>query len=110
MCKLDCKSFLNAFGLKNRQCCQKRWQWKMEGDFWGCSWDTRQISDTGCWFTLGKIGSWKACFKQCLLLPDDVYCQVQLCKWEILPVGSRTDKTIENVASWKWLVSYYSKP
>ena len=26
--KLDCKSFLNAFDLKNRQCCLKKWQWK----------------------------------------------------------------------------------
>ena len=26
--KLDCKSFLNVFGLKNRQCCLRRWQWK----------------------------------------------------------------------------------
>ena len=27
-CKLDCKSFLNAFGLQNRQCCLRRLQWK----------------------------------------------------------------------------------
>ena len=24
VCKLDCKSFLNAFGLKNRQSCLRR--------------------------------------------------------------------------------------
>ena len=23
--------------------------------YWGSSWDTRQILDTGCWFTLGKL-------------------------------------------------------
>ena len=28
VCKLDCKSFLNAFGLKNRQYCLRRRQWK----------------------------------------------------------------------------------
>ena len=28
MCKLDCKSLLNAFGLKNCQCFLRRWQWK----------------------------------------------------------------------------------
>ena len=27
MSKLDCKSSLNAFGLKNCQCCLRRWQW-----------------------------------------------------------------------------------
>ena len=26
--KLDCKSFLNDFRIKNRQCCLRRWQWK----------------------------------------------------------------------------------
>ena len=30
VCKLDCKSFLNAFGLKNRLCCLKRWQKRKE--------------------------------------------------------------------------------
>ena len=28
VCKLDCKGFLNAFGLKNRKCCLRRGQWK----------------------------------------------------------------------------------
>ena len=28
VCRLDCKSFLSAFGLKNRKCCIRRWQWK----------------------------------------------------------------------------------
>ena len=28
MCKLNCKSFLNTFGLKNRQYYLRRWQWK----------------------------------------------------------------------------------
>ena len=28
VCKLDCKSFLRAFGHKGRKCCLRRWQWK----------------------------------------------------------------------------------
>ena len=28
VCKLDFKRFLSAFGLKNRQSCLRRWQWK----------------------------------------------------------------------------------
>ena len=28
VCKLHCKIFLSAFGLKNYKCCLRRWQWK----------------------------------------------------------------------------------
>ena len=67
VCKFDCKSFLSAFGLKNRKCYLRRWQWKRK-EILRLLLNTRRILDTGCWFTLGKVRSWKVCFEKCLLL------------------------------------------
>ena len=112
--KFYCKSFLRAFGVKNCKCYLRRWQWKKKGIL-KLLWNTRQILNTGSWFTLGKVHLFvlKSVYysSKCFLffcwlnLVARFLLKVQWCKWEIFSFVSHTYKGI----TWKFcIVKQYS--